>query len=83
MHRPHSIEVERYSTLAEFELVANGQSYDVGQVSSDFIILDKPADIPPGEADLFIRVEGEELHRRIRLPRGATSDTDQVVIERL
>jgi hypothetical protein len=77
-----SVEVERYSTVADFELIANGQSYSVGQVSSDFIILDKPADIPPCDADLYIRVEGEEMHRRIRLPQGASVNSDQVVIER-
>lgn len=68
--------------MAEFELIANGRSYDVGQVSSDFIILDRPAEIPPCDADLYIRVEGEVMHRRIRLPHGASADSDRVVIER-
>lgn len=77
-----SVEVERYSRVAEFELVANGRSYSPSHVSRDFIILDQPADIPPCDADLYIRVEGEEMHRRIRLPQGASADTDRVVIER-
>lgn len=76
------VEAERYSTVAEFELVAGGRSYRPSHVSRDFIILDRPADIPPCDADLYIRVEGEEMHRRIRLPQGASVDSDRVVIER-
>ena len=73
----------RYSTIASFELVCDGRSYRVAQVASDFIIFAQPQSLPAGEADPYIRVEQGELHRRIRLPRGA-SDTDPIVpIERL
>jgi hypothetical protein len=78
-----SVAQERYSTVAEFELRVNDQSYSVVEVAPDFITLERAADIPPCDADLYIRVEGEELHRRIRLPRGASAASDQVVIERL
>lgn len=73
---------ERYSTVAEFELRVNGQSYSVVEVAPEFITLERATDIPPSEADLYIRVEGEEMHRRIRLPQGASAKSDQVVIER-
>jgi hypothetical protein len=76
------VDVERYSSVATFELVANGRSYSPSHVSRDWIILDRPAEIPPCDADLYIRVEGEEMHRRIRLPQGASADSDRVVIER-
>jgi hypothetical protein len=77
-----SVDQERYSTVAEFELRVNGQSYSVVEVAPKFVTLERPAEIPPCDADLFIRVEGEELHRRIRLPHGASAKSDQVVIER-
>ncbi len=77
-----SVDAERYSRVATFELVANGRSYSPSHVSRDWIILDKAAEIPPCDADLYIRVEGEEMHRRIRLPQGASADSDRVVIER-
>ena len=74
---------ERYSTVAEFELVVNQTSYDVEEVAPDFVTLARAADIPSCIADLYIRVEGEdELHRRIRLPHGASADSPRVVIER-
>jgi hypothetical protein len=73
----------RHSTVARFELVVNQTSYDVGEVAGSFLYLRTPADIPAGEADLYIRVEGEdEIHRRIRLPQGASADSPRVVIER-
>jgi hypothetical protein len=73
---PESVEVERYSP------VADGKSYAVAQLCGELIILDRPAEIPPCVADLYIRVEGEEMHRRIRLPQGASAGSDRVVIER-
>ena len=79
---PESVEVERYSTVADFELVANGRSYSPSHLSRDWIILIRPAEIPPCNADLYIRVEGEEMHRHIRLPQGASANSDRVVIER-
>ena len=77
-----SVEVERFSRVAEAELIANGRSYAPSHVSRHYIILKQPADIPPCDADLYIRVEGEEMHRRIRLPQGASVESDRVVIER-
>jgi hypothetical protein len=80
---PKSATPLRYSTIASFELVCGGRSYKVAQVASEFIIFAEPQSLPAGEADLYIRVEQEELRRRIRLPRGA-SPTDPIVpIERL
>jgi hypothetical protein len=77
-----SIAQERYSTVAEFELRVNDRSYSVVEVAPGFITLEKAVEIPPCEADLYIRVEGEEMHRRIRLPQGASAKSDHVVIER-
>ena len=73
----------RYSTIAQFELVRGGRSYKVAQVASDFIIFAQPESLPAGEADLYIRVEQEELHRRIRLPQGASASDPVVPIERV
>lgn len=76
--------MERFSTVADVELIAAGKSYRVGQVAPAFIMLQCAAAIPAGDADLSIRVEGEEeLHRRIRLPQGASADSPRVVIERI
>lgn len=73
----------RYSTIASFELVFGGRSYKVAQVACDFIIFAQAESLPGGEGDLYIRVEQEELHRRIRQPRGASESDAIVPIERL
>lgn len=81
---PQSVSTDRYSTVAEFELVVAGQRYRLAQVSSTFIIFDKPTSLPPTEADLYIHVDNTPpLHRPIRLPKGASLDDAKVEIERV
>ena len=74
--------VDRRSTVADFELLAAGRSYAVAQVASDFLILDIPAEIPPGAAALIIRAEGRELRRDLELPDGADRASTHVRITR-
>lgn len=73
---------DRFSTVADFELVTGGQSYDVVQVASSFLILKTPQVIPPGDAELIIRVEDEVIRRKIALPEGSTSEMRRVPIKR-
>ena len=80
MSKPTS--VDRFSTVADFELVADGRSYDVVQVASSFIILKTPQEIPPGDAELIIRVENEVIHRQISLPNGSTPTMRRIPIQR-
>jgi hypothetical protein len=79
---PKQTSVDRFSSVADFELLANGQSYAVVQVASDFLILESPQQIPPGEAELIIRVDGEVIHRQITLPEGANPNVGRVPILR-
>lgn len=77
------LSLDRYSRLADFELVVAGQSYPVAQAARDFILLDSPAAIPPGPAVLLIRVEGEEENRReVQLLPGADGSDRRVAIRR-
>lgn len=79
---PKQTSIDRFSSVADFELLANGQSYGVVQVASDFLILESPQQIPPGDAELIIRVDGEVIHRRIALPQGVTPEMGRVRILR-
>ena len=72
----------RFSTVADFELIADGQYYDVVQVASEFIILKTPQEIAPGNAELIIRVEGEVIRRQIALPQGSKTEMRRVPILR-
>jgi len=75
--------VQRFSTVAHFELVVNGRSYKVAQVAPEFLLLDNATAIPPARGVLIIRVEGEEIRRAIELPVGASEETNRVPIRRL
>lgn len=74
--------VDRFSTVADFELVVGENSYSPSQISRDFIILDPPTDIPPGEAELIIRMDAQEKRRQIQLPQGANRSTRRTPIIR-
>jgi hypothetical protein len=76
------ISVQRFSTVAAFDLVVNGRSYKLAQVAPNFLLLDKATAIAPGPGVLVIRVEGEEIRRAIELPLGASEKTDRVEIRR-
>jgi hypothetical protein len=80
---PQSVSTQRFSTVAEFELVVAGERHRLSQVSSTFIVFDKPTTLPATTADLYITVDGHPLHRQVRLPKGATPAMDRVDIERL
>jgi hypothetical protein len=75
--------IQRFSTVAHFDLLTNGRSYKVAQVAPDFLLLDRATAIPAGPGVLVIRVEGEEIRRAIELPTGASEETDRVEIRRL
>jgi len=74
--------IERFSTVADFELIADGRSYSVGHVAPTFLILDRSEEIPPGDAELIIRVEDEVIRRQITLPQGSTAEMRRVPIQR-
>jgi len=46
--------VDRYSFVATFELIADGQSIKLAQIAPDFVILDRPVHVAPGSAELII-----------------------------
>lgn len=74
--------VDRFSKVADFELIVGENSYSVWEVAPTFIVLDPPTDIPPGEAVLIIRVDGEEIRREIQLPQGADRSSRRTPIVR-
>ncbi len=76
--------VQRFSTVADFDLVVNGRTHKVAQVAPDFLLLETATEIPPGHGVLVIRVEGsQEIRRAIELPVGASQETNRVQIRRL
>ena len=72
----------RRSAVADFELTVGERSFSVAQIAPNFIIMETAAEIPPGPATLFIRIEGRETRRTLELPDGATAASTRVRIVR-
>jgi hypothetical protein len=70
-----------YSADVQMHLSVNGHRFSIGQLGPDFIILDDPADHPPGEGEITFAVDGFVRRWRVVLPVGirpARSATDMI-----
>jgi hypothetical protein len=74
--------VKRYSAIAQFWLVVNGERHRLAQIAPGFIILSRPAPIPAGPATLVINVEGREETSAVRILEDAGSTSDVLRIAR-
>ena len=72
-HGGHSAEVR-------ISLMFSGHSIPVAQLGPDFLLLDAPADHPPGPASILLRVDQSERSWNVRLTNGISSDSKRVII---
>jgi hypothetical protein len=70
-----------HSANVEIHLLLNGRSIPVAQLGPDFLLLDRPADHPPCEASIILRVDESEERWTVRLPNGISADSERVLIE--
>jgi hypothetical protein len=52
-----------YSSEVQLRLVIHGRSYALGQIGPDFVTLREPADLPLGEAEVIMLIDGCEQDR--------------------
>ncbi|HWW02484.1 MAG TPA: hypothetical protein VNZ64_22490 [Candidatus Acidoferrum sp.] len=69
-----------HSADVRINLVFNGQSIPVAQLGPGFLLLDAPADHPPGEASIVLRVDQIEERWNVLLPDGILAGTKRVNI---
>lgn len=50
----------------------NGTQYPLGAVAPDWVRLRDATELPPGEADVVITVDGQTSRKRVVLPEGAS-----------
>jgi hypothetical protein len=62
------------------QMVVNAHSFAVAQIGPDFLVLSEPADLPPGQAELVVEVDGSEKRRTIFLPDGVCAADEQTRI---
>ena len=62
------------------ELRVNGISPPVAQMGPDFLLMDNPIALPPGDANLFLQVHESKREWRVRLPNGISATSERVAI---
>jgi hypothetical protein len=69
-----------HSADVRINLILNGHSIPVAQLGPDFLLLDVPADHPPGQASIVLSVDQSEERWDVRLPDGISAGTKRVNI---
>jgi hypothetical protein len=72
-----------HSAQVKIQLLINGRSVPVAQVGPDFMLLNHPFDLPPGNAILVLQVDESERRWEVRLPNGISSTSNRVAALRL
>ena len=69
-----------HSADVRISLLFGGQCIPVAQLGPDFLLLDAPADHPPGPASIVLRVDESERRWDVRLPAGISATSKRVAI---
>lgn len=69
-----------HSADVRISLMFRGHSIPVAQLGPGFLLLDAPADHPPGPASIVLRVDQSERRWDIRLPDGISASSKRVAI---
>ena len=70
-----------YSSKVRLWLEGSGKTVSLAQVSSDWVIPAEPMDLPTGEVNVIVWVDGVEYVRRMHLPNGSSDAGAFVRIE--
>lgn len=69
-----------HSAHVEMRLIVNGDSIGVTHMGRDFVLVESPAEYPPGEASLLLKVDQSESRWNVRLPDGIAAGSKRVAI---
>jgi hypothetical protein len=69
-----------HSADVRISLMFGGHSIPVAQLGPDFLLLDAPADHPPGPASILLRVDQSEQRWDVRMPNGISAASKRVAI---
>lgn len=62
-----------HSADVQMHLSVNGHTLSIGQLGSDYVILDTPIDYPPSDAEISLSVDGKESRWKVRLIDGLSA----------
>jgi hypothetical protein len=69
-----------HSAKVETRLLINGASIPITHMGRDFVVVVSPADYPPCEASLFLKVDDSESRWKVRLPEGLSKASKRVAL---
>ena len=69
-----------HSARVKMQLLVNGDSIPVAQMGPDFLLVDAPFDLHPGEASVVLQVDESERRWNVRLPDGVAAGSKRVAI---
>jgi len=69
-----------HCAVVKIRLLLNGTVIPVAQLGPDFLLLDAPADHPPGDARVVLQVDQSERSWEVSLPHGISASSQRVVI---
>jgi hypothetical protein len=61
-------------------LIINGTSIGITHMGRDFVLIESPADHPPCEAAILLKVDDSESRWKVRLPEGISKDSNRVAL---
>ncbi len=69
-----------HSAQAEMRLFIDGASIGITHMGPDFLLVESPADHPPGEASISLKVDDSESQWKVRLPEGMSKTSHRVAL---
>jgi hypothetical protein len=60
-----------HSSNVELFLLAGNQSLKLAQIGPSFVTLREPAELPPGDAEILMKVDGRERRWSVSLTHGS------------
>ncbi len=67
-----------HSAKVEMRLLINGTSIGITHMGRDFVRVESPADYPPCEASVFLKVDDSESRWKVTLRKGISKDSSRV-----
>lgn len=61
-------------------LLVNGLVLPIAQLGTNFLVLEKAVKHPPADADILVRIDGDEKRWTVRLPEGLQPEERRVPI---
>ena len=69
-----------HSAQVEMRLIVNGASISITQMGPDFLFVESPADHPPCEGSIVLRVDDSERQWKVSLPEGISKGSRRVAL---